>query len=133
MLTNEELQHYGVKGMRWGVRRTSKQLARAKKERSEDAKNKERGQAKIKKSGTDALSNKELREVTNRINLENNYKSATANAKRSGGRKFVGEVLKGQGKSQANQLVNKGLGAAFTAAGALVMSRVVLDFKDMKI
>lgn len=27
--SNEELQHYGVKGMRWGVRRATKQLAKA--------------------------------------------------------------------------------------------------------
>lgn len=33
---NEELQHYGVQGMRWGVRRATKQLSKATTEKQHD-------------------------------------------------------------------------------------------------
>lgn len=130
---DKDVKHFGVKGMRWGVRRTPAQLARASKERSTDAVSKNKSQSKLKKSGIDSLSNKEIQDLTNRINLENNLKSATARSKQNAGKKFAGDVLKVQGKQQANKLVRKGTSAALTAAGALIASKAVLDFTDLKI
>lgn len=37
---NEELYHYGVKGMKWGIRRSDDQLSGGRKERTKKSKNK---------------------------------------------------------------------------------------------
>lgn len=71
------LSHYGIKGMKWGVRRTEAQLARASKkadDRSEDAKQAAEIMAKVGKKGDlSRLSNSEIQALTNRINMEQNY------------------------------------------------------------
>jgi hypothetical protein len=56
------LEHYGVKGMQWGVRRTRAQL-------SEDASR----ARQLKKRSVSSLSNQELKIVNERRNLEQNY------------------------------------------------------------
>lgn len=74
-IDSEELLHYGVKGMKWGVRRTDSQLARARGAKpSEDHKKVASYQARAKAGGVKTLSNKEMQAVVNRLNLEQNYK-----------------------------------------------------------
>lgn len=72
-----ELYHYGVLGMKWGVRRNRPKakslLSRKKKEkvdkRSEDSKN----VAQIRKKKVNQMSNQELKEVNKRLELETRY------------------------------------------------------------
>lgn len=80
----EFIQHFGVKGMRWGVRRSDKQLARAAKEReyessndvsSRKSKTRTKAESKVKLSD---LSDAELRQKLNRIQMEKQYKELTA-------------------------------------------------------
>ena len=66
-----ELYHYGVKGMKWGVRRAEKRAARAerraaKKGLSDDA----RDAAKIRMKKTGQMSNAEMRKLNERDRLE---------------------------------------------------------------
>lgn len=80
-LMSEDMSHHGVKGMHWGVRKSgsggkgSAPAAKAapKPRVSEDAKNVEKAFVKIGKGGTDSLSNHELQNVVNRLNLEQQY------------------------------------------------------------
>lgn len=80
------LSHYGVKGMRWGVRRSdsggggSAPAAKSapKPRMSEDAKSVEKAFNKIDRGGTDALSNHELQSVVTRMNLEQQYHRLTS-------------------------------------------------------
>ncbi len=69
------LEHYGIKGMKWGVRRSDEQLARArgKTPRSEDSSKAKESLGKAKTSGAGTLSNRELQELNKRLNLEKNY------------------------------------------------------------
>ena len=61
-MDNNTLQHYGVLGMKWGVRRARRQP-------SADA-----TEAKaLKKKKLNELSNAELRKLNDRMNLERNY------------------------------------------------------------
>jgi len=72
-----ELTHYGVKGMKWGVRRSDAQLASArsapKPQLSEDARNVSKLNAKIQTKGTGSLSNQEMRQFLERMDLEQRY------------------------------------------------------------
>jgi len=80
MYTYEEaLEHYGIKGMKWGVRRSEKELEKArKKNASEDvikvkeAENKIR-RGTVRKADLDRLSNDELKRVVDRMQLEQKY------------------------------------------------------------
>lgn len=75
---DDELMHYGVLGMRWGVRRskTSSSGSSRKRKRqvnlSEDAKTAKA----LKKKKLDEMSNAELRKLNERQNLERNYRQA---------------------------------------------------------
>ena len=72
---DQEIYHHGIKGMRWGIRRTLKQLgktAKSIKEKTTDnqhADYKRTHDAKSIKKMSDA----ELRERINRLNMERQY------------------------------------------------------------
>ena len=73
-MPNDYLQHHGIKGMKWGIRRTEAQLARvrgkAKKDNwSEDAKS----VGEIRTKSVKQMSNAEIRKVNERMDLERRY------------------------------------------------------------
>lgn len=101
------LAHYGIKGMRWGVRRTDKQIARA---ASADHNTASAARDKARKGGVKTLSNAELKTLVERMNLEQQYAkvvppSTGAKFTRAGG-KFVGDVMLNVGKQQATRIAN---------------------------
>ena len=113
------LEHYGVKGMKWGVRKDRSlhdALFRAKaqekvkvkttvtpgkkiktsggtgQDASPDAIRAAIAKQKATKSSTDALSNKELQDLVSRMNLEQQYARLNPE-KQSFGKAFVGTAL----------------------------------------
>lgn len=87
------LVHYGILGMRWGIRRTPEQLAKASNSRSETAVSK--------------LSDEELRRRIDRINLERRYKDLTkpeVKKKSTRGREFCENLLKDVGTNVVKNL-----------------------------
>lgn len=113
------LEHFGVRGMKWGVRKnadgshgTKRQQAKLRKVRSEastDADEAGMAFGKLKRGGIHTLSNKELQTVITRMNLEQQLgrvapQSIGSKAAQFGG-KFVADVLIGVGKSQAIKIV----------------------------
>ena len=68
---NNELYHYGVLGMKWGVRRNRSRSGGSRKKRpmSDDA----RDASMIKKKKVSQMSNAELRKLNERTRLEQEY------------------------------------------------------------
>lgn len=132
---NAFFEHFGIKGMKWGVRRNRRQLqaARGKKDWEEaptqsnqprprgsaDWRNKEA----LRQRPISDLSNADLAKLTTRLNAERNYKQALAiyNAEnRTNGQKFVDwakdtsldigkDVAKDLGKKAVTALINSQL------------------------
>lgn len=115
------LKHYGVKGMRWGVRKRSSQggpsgpaepaaprnrktgnldLKKTKGgqgfDASDDAIRTARSKQIAKKSGVQALSTKELQDLVKRMQLEGQFKEILAKNPTAlqVGQKMVGDILK---------------------------------------
>lgn len=100
-----DAKHFGVPGMRWGVRRSREQRAADRARISEDAAKVQEHRGTIKTSGTKALTNKELQEVVTRMNLEQQYGRLSA-AQMSKGRKFAVALLGDVAKKQVSQEVH---------------------------
>ena len=87
----DELYHYGVLGMKWGRRKSRSKIGkptlRTRKpkidKRSEDSKN----VAQIRKKKVNQMTNKELREANDRLELERRY--VDLSSKRVTGQKVV--------------------------------------------
>lgn len=95
---NEEIIHYGVLGMKWGRRKDRGNSAVSNKSTedhsSDDAKTASASREKAKTKGLSSLSNKELRDLNERMNLEQNYSRLTSESKAKG-RDVVGGIIKG--------------------------------------
>jgi hypothetical protein len=118
----EILEHYGVKGMKWGVRRrsttptavavTTRPGKRVKtaggkgQSASEDAVTAAVARQKAKKSTVDSLSNKELQNLVARMNLEQQYSRLAPVTPGRAATKFLGELLIGVGKQEATKLAS---------------------------
>lgn len=88
----QELKHYGIKGMKWGVRRDDRQLRRARGDISEDFIVSRRN----KKKPIPQLSNAQLKALNERLQLErtnNDLQSRSALAKIKKGTAVAGTVL----------------------------------------
>lgn len=120
------LKHYGVKGMRWGVRRknvgtptevvvkvdptkTRKKITTSGGENQpahKDAIAARTTQQILRKSGQDALSNQQLQDLQTRLNLEQNVARLDANH-REAGQHFLVKFLKSPaGQKQVKEAAN---------------------------
>ena len=91
-MENNELYHYGVLGMRWGVRRYQNEdgtLTAAGKRRQKETPHEDSPRAHDKKKVSE-MSDKELQQRLNRLNNEEQYRKKTAKPSvLQKGKKFV--------------------------------------------
>ena len=121
------IAHYGIKGMRWGVRRSEEQLARARGRRtpSEDQ-NGIREQVKRSSSARTVykyrslLSDSELRERLNRINMETQLKNLSDAEKKKGN--DIAKTILDYGKT-ANEFYSLYKSPAAQAAISVIRNR----------
>jgi hypothetical protein len=91
------IEHYGVKGMRWGVRRKRPKSSADSSSVSRLLKKKPR-----------QLSDAELKKINNRLNLERQFSSLNP-SKTAKGKKFVSSILSNAGKTVLTSAVAAGL------------------------
>lgn len=87
---DEHFEHFGVKGMKWGVRRSRTASAPA----SEDASKAQALHAQVKSTGTHTLSNADLQHLVTRMNLEQQF-TKLSGSDVSKGEKHLKTALKG--------------------------------------
>lgn len=127
---NDELYHYGVKGMKWGVRRTAAQLGHLVKKGASKIKNRiseSNEKRKIRKQNeankgkpVSEMTDDELKQRLNRLDMEkrySDYMKALNPKKESKVKKVVGESLSNGIKTVSN-------------AGIQKISNVLLGDKD---
>lgn len=118
------LAHHGIKGMKWGVRRTPEQLGYApRKKRKLSIKIRGQDQTPTKKETPKAtsspnkkksvheMSDDELRQIINRIELERRYSTLTAPQK-SKGQAIVTSILAESAKKTATKYTSKAMDKA---------------------
>lgn len=145
--SDDYLAHYGVLGMKWGVRRTAAQLgnhvrtkrtqakrkqslakARATREKNRKAAAKrqkllDKGLLSPKKM-TDA----ELKAKIERLNLEKEFKKSMTDARGDGGKKYVTDILKKIGE---NTMTNLGTQVATHIVGNAINKIAGVDSGDV--
>lgn len=133
---DEELYHYGVKGMKWGIRRTPAQLGHTtgtKKKKSgpsvlskaktaisnrREASKRKKVEASAKKSQKkkrlSEMSDDELQARIKRLELEKRYRDLTPKQTHRG-RDFVSRVLESSAENIAKQATTYAMGSAVNA------------------
>lgn len=142
-----ELVHYGVRGMKWGVRRYQNKdgslTAAGRKRYSEDgpdsassaktksSKGKVSSSASAKKSVSE-MTDDEIRQKINRLQLEKQYRDLTKSSeapKTNRGRDFVQRVIERSGENIATQLTTYVMGKAVNKAFSDIFKEDVVNPK----
>lgn len=126
-MNNNELYHYGVLGMRWGVRRSKSTTGRptsAKKTKKMTADEKKKASMRKDVKNRRTLSDADLKKKIERIKSEKQLKELTAE-EIAPGKKFVSDVLSSSGKKVATALVT---GAALYGVKAAMTKK--FDIKE---
>lgn len=129
---DDVLAHYGIPGMKWGVRRSRRELKRARRDApsklSEDARRAERAKEKVKKTGLSSLSNQEIEQLTKRLKLEQQYANLVpAQTNRMArGQSFIKKTL------EVGTTVNQAISFANSPAGKMVRNSIKESKKSKK-
>ena len=143
-MDNDELMHYGVPGMKWGVIRTPAQLGRKKTSSSKSLfgkkKSKSKAKAKTKsesskeetapkKKSVKEMSDDELNAAIRRMQLEQTYASLSPQ-KVSTGKAVTKRILNNIVVPAAEDVGRQMVKTALTRAGNKTLSEVFKDFSE---
>ena len=139
-MDNNELMHYGVPGMKWGVRRTPAQLGRKKTSASESLFGKKKTKPKAKsesskketapkKKSVKEMSDEELNAAISRLQLEQRYKELSPQ-KVSMGKKIAKTILNDVFVPAATDVGRQMVKSTLARAGNKTLGEVFKDFSD---
>lgn len=109
------LEHHGIKGMKWGVRRSESQLSRARGNSKSSVEERERANRKNAVKNRRTMSDTELKKRIERLKLEREFKNLTE-SDLAPGRKCVSEILASSGKKVATAAAAGAMSYAIKAA-----------------
>lgn len=125
-MDENQLTHYGVLGMHWGIRKdnyTSGYIPKGKRKQERAAKKKEAAEKKqrlkeLKKETTKRpkqMTDEELRKAINRLELEKKYKDLNSR-QISEGKRLAADILKNSARNIGTQLGTYVMGKAINEA-----------------
>ena len=146
---NTELYHYGILGMKWGVRRTPAQLGHIVSAGHKKLKNviDENKQKKANKKAeeehmsmpsvrkTRKMSDSDIKAKIERLKLEKEYKQLlndTRNESRNRGKQFIASILETSGKNILTQLSAYGMGILVNKIFEKKVGEKVVDPKNIQ-
>lgn len=106
----EFLEHHGIRGMKWGVRRTASQLGKGGKKEGDGKEKAVVGKTKTDRGGgAKTMSDATLKRVNNRLQMEQQYAKLTAKppGAMDKGKKFVEDIVLNVAKTQITKLANE--------------------------
>ena len=141
-MDNDELMHYGVPGMKWGVRRTPAQLGKKKTSSSKSLFGKKKPKPKPKAKSESSkketaqkpktvkeMSDEELNAAIRRMQLEQTYASLSPQ-KVSTGKAITKRILNNIVVPAAEDVGRQMVKTALTRAGNKTLSEVFKDFSE---
>lgn len=106
----DSLYHFGILGMKWGVRRSGgvERFGRRRKMRGGKISGDHQKKIGLKRKKLSAMTNEELKALNTRMQLEKQYKELTK-ADVSFGRKIVNDIIAPAAKQTATNFVSKAM------------------------
>ena len=146
---NTELYHYGILGMKWGVRRTPAQLGHIvsaghkklknvidenkQKKANKKAEEEHMSMPSVKK--TRKMSDSDIKEKIERLKLEKENKQLlndTRNESQNRGKQFIASILETSGKNILTQLSAYGMGTLVNKIFEKKVGEKVVDPKNIQ-